>query len=435
MQAADALADQKTLHVLCTALRRPMHHALGLEMPAPLRGSTLACDVLPAGDADRFTPAWAAEVLTAVSEDLAMTLLRTSLTPTQHHLTPGPACSLRQHLAMRCPQELFCLPPALHPLVLRACFPCIDADHTLAIDVSDVGGDKHAVHPAAQCLPHFQILQHLLVAYPGLDDYMFAVNESKLRAVARAVGALPSLASLDVVAGQCAGFSSALATKLPEATALTSLLLAHAPPHGCALADVDKSCAAFAPVLASLPALQRLTLRNTLLPQLPAMLSTLRALRALHFASTPMPAAQAAALMHQAAALTGLTSVQFEESVTFVAVHIPGPSTHSSDASSDEDPAATSGRGSFAHLCSADAAHAVGDAVGSGDSSGGGSGGGAASDGSPPRTRVCLSSAGLPRALGGMTQLCRLSFVHGAAGVDSVRVPRTIAYIVSNHTQ
>eukprot|EP00892_Ulva_mutabilis_P009017 jgi/Ulvmu1/6488/UM003_0120.1 len=72
MQAADALADQKTLHVLCTALRRPMHHALGLEMPAPLRGSTLACDVLPAGDADRFTPAWAAEVRTPLSRSHAL---------------------------------------------------------------------------------------------------------------------------------------------------------------------------------------------------------------------------------------------------------------------------------------------------------------------------------------------------------------------------
>lgn len=349
-------------------------------------------------------------MLTTLSEDLAITLLRTALAPMQHQ-----ASSLRHPFRTKLPPQLFCLPPALHPLVLRAWAPCIEADRTYSLDIASTRGGAMTMHPAAPALSHFTALQRLTVVYNDLHETAFTQDQSALCAVARSVGTLPHLASLDVVAGQSMGFSQALAQSLPEASALTSLMLAHVPADGWH--GVAESSAHFTPVLRQLPQLRRLMLRNTHLPQLGQMLSALRALRVLHIASTPMPASEAADLLRQAAALPALATVRLEHSVTFVAVHLPGHAGRAADASSDEDPVRDSRDGTCALETARASQGARGDAdIGSRHTSEG-------ATGSPPRVEICLSSAGLPRALGGVSQLRQISFIHAPTALHGAQVP------------
>lgn len=73
------------------------------------------------------------QVLSALPEGLAVTLLRTSLVPTQHSL-PSMHAGPPTRLAPRMPVQLFSLPAALHAALLRAWSPCIDSRSTFAFD-------------------------------------------------------------------------------------------------------------------------------------------------------------------------------------------------------------------------------------------------------------------------------------------------------------
>lgn len=156
----------------------------------------------------------------------------------------------------------------------------------------------------------------------------------------------------------------------------------------------------------------------------------------LQVSSTHLPAACAASIALRAAALPHLTSLQFDRSLEFVSVRLPGSAhstqhAHHGDSGEDSDesthtdeicPYATAGcmhdymHGSHAHahanpqVSSYDAVVNGREAVGL--------------FARPPEARVMVSSSGFARAIGALTQLQSFRFIHGpAAGRSGAPVP------------
>ena len=285
----------------------------------------------------------------------------------------------------------------------------------------NIGGGADGAGSSVHVVPHSHSnstqKQSLTASYKDLDDATVARNWGKFSSIARSACALPGLKELNIVAGPSVGFSAALARNLPEASGLTSLMLAHAVP--LEWGGLSDSAAQFMPSIPKLPLLRRLKLCNT--PMLPAgpALSVLRTLQELHISNTHMPAGDAAELMRQAATVSQLTSVHFDQAVTFVSVRLLTSTVTQPDADADtgdEDVPACSAAQSRALKRSVDPSDRSGRVVGSGGALK------AVGDG-PPRTRVCLSAAGLPRAIACLTQLRQLKFVHNAAAFKGAQVP------------
>ena len=312
----------------------------------------------------------------------------------------------------------FCLAADLRPLLVCLRRPSIETKlkSMLLLNIGDgADGTGSSVRVVPDSPPDFTPQGCLIASYKDLDDETVARNWGKFSSIARSACTLPGLKELNIVAGPSVGFSVALARNLPEASGLTSLMVAHAVP--LEWGGLSDSGAQFMPSIPKLPLLRRLKMCNT--PMLPAgpALSVLRTLQELHISNTHMPAGDAAELMRQAATVSQLTSVHFDQAVTFVSVCLPSSAQPDADADTgDEDVPACSAAQSGALKRSVDPFGRSGRVVRSGGALKAGGDG-------PPRTRVCLSAAGLPRAIACLTQLRQLKFVHNAAAFKGAQVP------------
>lgn len=209
------------------------------------------------------------QVLGALPSDLAQTLVRYALVPALHMaarslsdsaFNPGFSATDARSAPLWFPPEFAALPEQLHPLLVQAAAPSVEAEQALTVDLSlPESGAEHGIECVARVLPHLPDLARVKLSTGSMssspaspsgsespDEYPHACAWAEL---VRAVCALPQITSIcmenpeqrmprygsGMLSGSCELDSQALdlvaelTRNLGAATGLTSLTLRNLP--------------------------------------------------------------------------------------------------------------------------------------------------------------------------------------------------------------
>eukprot|EP00892_Ulva_mutabilis_P003749 jgi/Ulvmu1/1746/UM117_0023.1 len=326
--AADALADSQTIREACAAHSVPLRILVGSVTSSRLLevfddGEAAAAAAVAVAHCGRSTctPHWLSQVLTAVPEAVALSLLRAALCDYRRGLAPADA-----DLSLRTlPAGLTTLQPQLHPLAMRACAPCIDAVSTLCLHLPDNADPPSCPSTLiAATLPVLTTLTALRLSFPSAAKLrsveLREESDERVAAVLRAACRVPHLQALSLnmssrLPGPTSRYKRMLPTSLADAVNLRRLTLKRVPLR-------EKSARQLTLALAKLPHLESLDLMwcsvtapvATVLAQ---CLGMLPALREIGFCGESIPG-QAAAQVVAALKPGQLRRLEFEMSLTDV---------------------------------------------------------------------------------------------------------------------
>eukprot|EP00892_Ulva_mutabilis_P008287 jgi/Ulvmu1/5830/UM025_0088.1 len=300
LEAADVLSDRETILAACTALRAPMLQALGVALPPGCVKATGGLHASVCTGGGQLTPEWAAQILFRLPLDLATTLLRVTIGPQRQ-----PPLAAQPPL-LSIPGQFSTLRDDLFPLVLRACAPCIDAHHALAVRAAP---DSHAMLVTA--LPYLTTLTALTVVISRRD-----VTDVEVSLLMHAVRRLPRLVQLSVTDEESNSQRMvSLALSLAAAPRLQHLSLT-IPGQPCGMGLLLDALQQPQPqTLCALELCCNLT--DVHAPQLSMMLPGLTALRELTLRQARLSHEQAANLVATAAALPGFTRLTLDHVLRF----------------------------------------------------------------------------------------------------------------------